>query len=332
MKSTNGSNSIRKAGAIRSSFLQVFFRAIILCGLFSTQATAASFDCQKAASKVEKIVCSDAELSKLDEEMAKVYHDAMTNLSPEGQKETRQYQKYWLKIISSYTNPDSGIKETYKERIKQLQCSLIKFPDRIFRNVYAHYSRNDLTYPQIENPRDENEKFWNNFISKYATGHSKYSRGCINRNNEYTVSFSNKHLISVRRLDSMISEGAASPYRTDAEAESISWLLESKRELQAADLFGDKTDWQSKVAALVSQKLQDEKIAQYLKREYPYNKISTWEIMHKVTSPSEWVILKDGLGFGFFEVYMKGFNVFITIDWKTLDPYLSKNGRSLIHD
>jgi uncharacterized protein len=73
---------------------------IVLFGLLSTQATAASFDCKKAASWVEKSVCSNPELSKLDEELAKAYNDALASLSPEGQKETKQYQKQWLKEIS----------------------------------------------------------------------------------------------------------------------------------------------------------------------------------------------------------------------------------------
>jgi uncharacterized protein len=66
---------------------------IVLFGLLSTQALAASFDCNKATTWVERSVCSDAELSKLDEQLAKAYHDALASLSPEGQKETKQYQR-----------------------------------------------------------------------------------------------------------------------------------------------------------------------------------------------------------------------------------------------
>jgi len=326
--------------SVKSPCWKILFISIVLFGLLSTQATAASFDCRRAISKMEKTVCSNPKLSKLDEQMAKAYHDALSSLSPEGQKETKQYQKQWLKEISSYTN-DSGLKDTYEERIKQLQHSLIKFPDRVFRNVYLSFFKTDkscslaiggdLTYPQIENPRNENEKAWNNFLFKKATDHfMPLGKDCEQSNDKYTVSFSNKRLISVKYLGSTYTEGAPCPMR--AAAESISWMLEAKRELQASDLFDDKTDWQNKIAALASQKLREKKIAQYLKREYPDRGIHTSEIMDKVTSPSEWVILKDGLGFGFFEVYMTGFNVFITIDWKTLDPYLTKNGRLLIYD
>ena len=101
--------------------------SIALFGLLSTQATAASFDCKKAATWVEKTVCANPELSKLDEELAKAYHEALTNLSPEGQRETKQYQKQWLKRmskkISSLSDAENknSLKYAYEERITQLQ-------------------------------------------------------------------------------------------------------------------------------------------------------------------------------------------------------------------
>jgi len=42
----------------------------LLLGLFSLSVSAASFDCKKAKTAFEKRVCSNPELSRLDEEMA----------------------------------------------------------------------------------------------------------------------------------------------------------------------------------------------------------------------------------------------------------------------
>jgi hypothetical protein len=39
-----------------------------------------------------------------------------------------------------------------------------------------------------------------------------------------------------------------------------------------------------------------------------------------------------GIEFRQYEVADHRAIPFITIDWKTIDPYLSKNGRSLIYD
>lgn len=326
---------------------------IALFGLLSTQAIAASFDCKKAATWVEKTVCSNPELSKLDEELAKSYHDALASLSPEGQKETKQYQKQWLKNISHIKgkrssfaeeiSPIAGVessvkkdispmrlKSAFEKRITQLQQILIKFPDRIFRHVYVSHSKvektcpnlfvdQDLTYPQIENPRDENEKFWNNFISKQAIDHFGPSDECQDINDDYDVGFSNKHMISIKRSHYWFTQEAPAQHGYLAP-DSISWLLESKRELKTADLFDDKTDWPNKIAALVAQKVEG--------RDF-----SDAELMNMVTSPHSWELSKDGLGLlSFFNAAGYGNNPIIILDWKTLAPYLGKNGRSLIFD
>lgn len=62
-------------------------------------ANAASFDCAKAATKVEKLICSEAEISKLDEELSSAYKAV---LKDEKQDDTvkqvqKQVQKQWMK-------------------------------------------------------------------------------------------------------------------------------------------------------------------------------------------------------------------------------------------
>lgn len=347
--------------ATRWNYVQKLSLIIILCCVFfSVNANAASFDCKKASTWLEKTVCSNPELSKLDDQLAKAYADALKSLSLEGQKETKQYQKQWLKNIyhinkdkraykkeaspiagggvSIKKDVSSALKVAYENRIRQLQQSLIKFPDRIFRNVHVDYSRTEkdcdesgeiflkgelfleqeLTYPQIENPRDENEKLWNNIISKKAIGNFGESDGCQEIYDSYDVGFSNKHLISVKRSHYWFTHGAPAAHGYLAP-ESISWLLEGKKELETSDLFDDKTDWPNKIAALVVQKLE--------------NLEGSSELMNMVTSPNLWELSKDGLGLlSFFNAAGYGDDPIITIDWKTLDPYLSKNGRSLIHE
>ena len=96
-------------------------------------AQAASFDCTKAASKSEKLICSTPELSKLDEELADVYGSAKKQLSPESQKLFANGQRAWLKFHSSYCFYDQFAKpadkassrecqiQEYKSRIKSIQ-------------------------------------------------------------------------------------------------------------------------------------------------------------------------------------------------------------------
>jgi uncharacterized protein len=345
----------------RLAFIRHLFWGMLLIGitlsLFSTQATATSFDCKKAASWVEKTVCSNPELSKLDEELAKAYHNAIASLSPEGQKETKQYQRQWLKEIS-YIKAEydryyaknkeyaryhdkhivDDLRRAYEKRIEQLQQILIKFPDRIFRNVHVmhletkkkcHHQiiKREFTYPQIENPRDDNEKFQNTYIYQKASDalNNPIDNECTDIIAECIVSFSNKHLLSFHGEQYWHAHGTPHGYTNRA---CFSWLLEANRKLQASDLFDDKTGWRTNLVVLVSQKLKEQGVADEVTYE-----IETSKLKDIVISSEHWVISKDGLGIQFGE-YDLGSQAapLITIDWKTLGPYISKNGHSLIND
>ena len=56
-----------------------------------TQATAASFNCHKASTSIEKTICDDRYLSELDGEMGKLYHKAKVY-----QHDLPKYQKEWI--------------------------------------------------------------------------------------------------------------------------------------------------------------------------------------------------------------------------------------------
>jgi uncharacterized protein YecT (DUF1311 family) len=382
-------------------------------GLLSTQATAASFDCKKAASWVEKTVCANPELSKLDEEMAKAYHDALVSLSPEGQKETKEYQKQWLKErVSSCEDVIRGVviydktkdcnqkcfdtsedftkknenydlincikkcrapvlkqkldftdasiadqftkclKGTYKGRIGELQNILVQFPGRTFRNIYIDHSKNDktcdeedipyfsadtaytskeLTYPQIENPKNENEKLWNSVFSRKVADEFKKNENeeCTDISSEYTVVFSNKYLISIQNKQDLHEIGSAYSH---ININLFNWLLEARRELQISDLFENKTGWRKKLTALIAKEKKKNETDNDTGLLAPVKDLETGLIdIDKITIIGEWMISKDGLVFRLYTWNMRG-AILITIDWKTLDPYLSKNGRSLIHE
>jgi uncharacterized protein len=63
--------------------------------MLALPAQAASFDCGKAQSKIEKMICADAELSRLDEEIAKLYSEVFKKSPDETMLKKRQRE--WLK-------------------------------------------------------------------------------------------------------------------------------------------------------------------------------------------------------------------------------------------
>ncbi|MCL3880974.1 MliC family protein [Marivita sp. GX14005] len=72
----------------------------LVCTLASPLAAqdAPSFDCAKAKSEAERLVCSDSELARLDRRLAERYSAALDRV---GEKETRNllraYQRGWIK-------------------------------------------------------------------------------------------------------------------------------------------------------------------------------------------------------------------------------------------
>lgn len=92
----------------------------VLAGLaLSCPVHAASFDCAKVQTQVEKLVCTDAELSKLDEEVAGRYKAALMNRT--NADATKRVQKVWLEerdkcidakcIKQSYKNWNATLRE-----------------------------------------------------------------------------------------------------------------------------------------------------------------------------------------------------------------------------
>ena len=81
-------------------------------------AQGASFDCAKAASKVEKLICNNGELSKLDEDLSKTYQQALER-NDDKQKATKE-QRYWLKEVRNACQDMDCLKTAYQERINKL--------------------------------------------------------------------------------------------------------------------------------------------------------------------------------------------------------------------
>jgi len=87
--------------------------------LSTTQMMAASFDCRKASSGIEHVICDDAGLSRLDAKMGRLYHKAK---DLPGMK---QEQRDWIKFRNRNCGSSDGclIAET-KRRIADLEAAL----------------------------------------------------------------------------------------------------------------------------------------------------------------------------------------------------------------
>ncbi len=90
---------------------RMFFAAIAFS--YAVLAQAASFDCAKAGTKVEHIICDTPEISKLDDELNTAYKAA---LKDEKQAEAiKQAQKQWMKERNGCADAEC-IKQSYEKQ------------------------------------------------------------------------------------------------------------------------------------------------------------------------------------------------------------------------
>ncbi len=78
---------------------------------------AASFDCKKASTQVEKLICADPELSSLDDKLSTAYHLVLAAISDKAM--VKRHQSEWLK--NRDTCPDKPcLKAHYEARLAAL--------------------------------------------------------------------------------------------------------------------------------------------------------------------------------------------------------------------
>lgn len=78
-------------------------------------ATAQSFDCAKATTVVEKTICADADLSRLDQDMTQAFRAARTTLDA-----AAIGQAAWLKNVRNICTTAECLRDAYRKRIADL--------------------------------------------------------------------------------------------------------------------------------------------------------------------------------------------------------------------
>lgn len=85
----------------------------------SLAAVSASFDCAKARSAVEKMVCSETALADLDSRLGQLYTGLLSNMRSAQVEKLRQGQKSWL-AERNRCGDKTCLEQRYKERLAQL--------------------------------------------------------------------------------------------------------------------------------------------------------------------------------------------------------------------
>ena len=99
--------------------------ATCLVGLSSVHS--ASFDCAKAKTKIDKLICSDARLSEADEKLTALYNEVLAK-SP-APEDTKQQQLEWVKQSRNTCKDADCLQQAYTSRISDLQKQVEKYLD-----------------------------------------------------------------------------------------------------------------------------------------------------------------------------------------------------------
>ncbi|MFJ3059034.1 lysozyme inhibitor LprI family protein [Herbaspirillum sp. NPDC087042] len=87
---------------------------------------AASFDCAKASTKIEKAICGDEQLSKLDSDLMTAYKVAQTSATDPNKLKSEQ--KAWLQASRNKCEDARCIKTAYEDRINALKSVEVTAP------------------------------------------------------------------------------------------------------------------------------------------------------------------------------------------------------------
>lgn len=155
---------------MKSLKLIVISALLITSNLYSSEKIQPSFDCSKAKTRVEKLVCSDEDISRVDRDMQKAYDLMMGKydipyMNEEAKEEIKPYleklkqsQIDWVKYRDKYCNTKKDEKEfnscVFSRYVYRIESIVPSYDWRTGFSINDKNSTNDLCYNYFT------QKFW----------------------------------------------------------------------------------------------------------------------------------------------------------------------------
>ena len=314
----------------------------------------ASFDCNsKTLTAIDQFICRNANISALDERMAKLYTENYKKLSPSNRVSYLNSQRDWLKY---WPQACFKRKEDKMDSEQFLECAEMMYDKRLdillisqTKNQWpvfnvAKYSvvkadknqvpdwvkmvDHSLIYPQIEIAElQAADAVLANKINTWIVSTSK-KLGLKNRmslNENFMDSFLDMALeevspdiLRLRTLYYFNGFGAHGNSVMNHEH----FILSQSRELLAGDLL--KGEWQSMVAEDVYQKIQIQEAGMVLVE-------SPKQVVGSVSRVQTWDMNKEGFGFQFSPYELTAYAAGapqVMVEWEKMRPYLTDYAKS----
>jgi uncharacterized protein len=113
---------------------------VLFCGfiLIGTPVHAASFDCKKASTTTEKIICGSNDLSALDSKLSQIYQKVYDASDPNAKENLLIGQRSWVRYVRLVCEDEECITIAYEDRIDQLEdFAKGRFDDDHAKNLEA---------------------------------------------------------------------------------------------------------------------------------------------------------------------------------------------------
>lgn len=323
-----------------------FVLALVALLFIASPAAAASFDCAKAASPLEKAICSSDEVSEQDDILAQAYQTALGGLSADAAGEVKAAQRTWLDyaahscsddaqpITAAYTDDQKQcLAATYRDRIRDLEASRMQGGFRFYPINRYLVQQDTEALPEDFNKvadkqfqivkidrDDETATAFNAMIdtvvegqsSFFAVGSTTIADDDVTSDYDIATKVSEvtSQRISLETNEYWYGHGAA---HGNYFISHRHFLLSEKRPLQASDIFeGD--DWADRLGTLALDAIKT-------KLGEDYFASSDDDVMKVAVDPLRWDFSEEGLiiQFNIYEVtaYAMGAPT-VTIPWDAL--------------
>jgi uncharacterized protein YecT (DUF1311 family) len=317
---------------------------------------AASFDCSKAKTPLEKAVCGSPKLSAADNRMAAAYRAALATVPPEMKSAVRDDQVAWISamgiackagVSASSTEQISLLGTFYESRTKELGRLVRHIGGVTF--VWRSTTEIELEDPDTKDPDAKMESRAAGLRPGYGTLHASWPQstgdtaewrdwnsaiktaaqngliGDANTNEDITVEivFAGKQLVASEIVTFRMERGTPHP---DDDSIEFNWLLQEKREIQPADIFREGSDWDRAIQASCVSALH--KQLGNLPDDYADGRFA--QKLHEViVRPRNWRLAGQGLTIIFQPYSVSDYADPadpVTIQWAALKPFLREPG------
>ena len=121
---------------------------IVVVSLAPGLSLAASFDCDRATTSVEKLICAEHGLSQFDEKLSAVYQEVLRS-APDSAGIKREQAK-WLSEVRDLCTDSACLEKEYSNRLWVLEKLLLTVPEQFLGNWTASGRMGEAVYGDLE--------------------------------------------------------------------------------------------------------------------------------------------------------------------------------------